>query len=57
MNAYLLGVLAGDGARYAGKNGRYMIWIDQQTRNIKILEKTKNILETLGFKCVLLFSS
>lgn len=49
MNAYLLGLLAGDGARYLGKNGRYMVWIDQQERNIKILERAKTILESLGF--------
>jgi len=48
MNTYLLGLLAGDGARYLGKKGRYMVWIDQQVKNLKILEKAKQILEALG---------
>ena len=49
MKIYLLGLLAGDGTKYLGRNGRYCVWIDQQLSNIKILEKAKNILDSLGF--------
>lgn len=47
--AFLLGLLAGDGAKHLAKNGRYMVWIDQHIKNIKILEKARNILRDLGF--------
>lgn len=46
---YLFGLLVGDGTKHLGKNGRYMVWIDQHTRNIKILEKAKTLLENQGF--------
>ena len=53
MNAYLIGLLIGDGSRYSSKNGRYMVWLDQNIRNIKILEKAKAILEKLGLNVFL----
>lgn len=46
---YLFGLLVGDGTKYRGKNGRYMVWIDQHIKNRKIVEKAKNILEASGF--------
>ena len=53
MNAYLIELLIGDGSRYSSKNGRYMVWLDQNIRNIKILEKAKAILEKLGLNVFL----
>ena len=50
MNSYLSGVLVGDGCKYLAKNGAFSVWIDQHNRNLKILEKTKKILEKDGYK-------
>jgi len=50
MNAYVLGLLAGDGTRYSDKKGRYMVWIDQHIKNSKMLQKFETIMKNLGFK-------
>ena len=37
MDAYLAGLLYGDGTFYKGKNRAYSVWIDQNNKNIAII--------------------
>lgn len=49
MEAYLAGLLMGDGTRHLAKNGSYTVWIDQHKRNIHILNKAVEIMRHDGF--------
>jgi hypothetical protein len=39
MNAYLAGLLYGDGTRNKGKNRAFAVWIDQNNKNKSIVEE------------------
>lgn len=50
MDAWLAGVLIGDGTCHYGKNKAYAVWIDQHDRNSKVLDRVQQKLQLSGFK-------
>src|SRR3989338_3081332 len=50
MDAWLAGVLVGDGTRNYGKNKAYAVWIDQHKRNKVVLYNVQQKLNSANFK-------
>ena len=50
MDAWLAGVMIGDGTCHYGKNKAYAVWIDQHERNRRVLDGVQQKLKLSGFK-------
>ena len=50
MDAYLAGLLYGDGTMNHGKNRAYAVWIDQHERNKEIVEEATKKFKEMGLK-------
>lgn len=48
LDPYLAGLLFGDGTLFRGKNRAYAVWIDQHTRNRRILDRAEEKLKANG---------
>jgi LAGLIDADG-like domain len=50
LDPYLVGVIRGDGSVSKRKDGAYAVWVDQATKNRKIIEEVKLRFQHLGLK-------